>query len=94
LNGRVLDETVAKGRPIIETDINACETILMLAPETNGEVAVRAWEALEKQTGREHTHLARPKEDEKIRFRDHCCAAAQDHHLSDLVRDRERACQL
>ncbi|MBU3919781.1 MAG: nitrate reductase subunit alpha, partial [Alphaproteobacteria bacterium] len=70
LNGRVLDETVAKGRPIIETDIDACETILMLAPETNGEVAVRAWEALEKQTGREHTHLARPKEDEKIRFRD------------------------
>jgi nitrate reductase alpha subunit len=42
----------------------------MLAPETNGEVAVKAWEALEKQTGREHAHLALPKEDEKIRFRD------------------------
>jgi nitrate reductase alpha subunit len=70
LNGAVLDDTVAKGRPKIETDIDACETILMLAPETNGEVAVKAWEALEVQTGREHTHLARPKEDEKIRFRD------------------------
>jgi nitrate reductase alpha subunit len=70
LNGKVLDETAAKGRPKIETDIDACETILMLAPETNGEVAVKAWEALELQTGREHTHLARPKEDEKIRFRD------------------------
>ncbi|MEZ5928704.1 MAG: molybdopterin dinucleotide binding domain-containing protein [Parvularculaceae bacterium] len=70
LNGEVLDETAAKGRPRIETDIDACETILMFAPETNGEVAVKAWEALEKQTGREHTHLARPKEDEKIRFRD------------------------
>jgi nitrate reductase alpha subunit len=70
LNGKVLDETAAKGRPKIETDIDACETILMLAPETNGEVAVKAWEALEHQTGREHTHLARPKEDEKIRFRD------------------------
>ena len=54
----------------IESDIDACETILMLAPETNGEVAVRAWEALEKQTGRKHTHLAVPKQDEKIRFRD------------------------
>ena len=42
----------------------------MLAPETNGEVAVKAWEALQKQTGREHAHLAQPKEDEKIRFRD------------------------
>ena len=42
----------------------------MLAPETNGEVAVRSWEALSKTTGREHAHLALPKEDEKIRFRD------------------------
>jgi nitrate reductase alpha subunit len=44
--------------------------ILMLAPETNGEVAVKAWEALSQNTGRDHTHLALPKEDEKIRFRD------------------------
>lgn len=70
LNGKVLDEGQTLGMPKIETDIDACETILMLAPETNGEVAVKAWEALEKQTGREHTHLALPKEDEKIRFRD------------------------
>ena len=70
LNGKVLDDTVAEGRPKIETDIDACETILMLAPETNGEVAVKAWQSLEKQTGREHAHLALPKEDEKIRFRD------------------------
>jgi len=70
LNGRVLKDGVAKDCPKIETDIDACETILMLAPETNGEVAVKAWHALEKQTGREHAHLAEPKEDEKIRFRD------------------------
>jgi nitrate reductase alpha subunit len=63
--------------------------ILMLAPETNGEVAVKAWEALSKATGREHAHLALPKEDEKIRFRDRR-AAAQDHLLADLVGDRER----
>ena len=47
-----------KGMAKIETDIDACEVILMLAPETNGEVAVKAWEALEKATGREHAHLA------------------------------------
>jgi len=70
LNGEVLDEGQTLGMPRIDSDIDACETILMFAPETNGEVSVRAWEALEKQTGREHAHLARPKEDEKIRFRD------------------------
>lgn len=60
----------AKGLPKIETDIDATEVILMLAPETNGEVAVKAWEELSKATGRHHAHLAIPKEDEKIRFRD------------------------
>ncbi len=42
----------------------------MLAPETNGEVAVKAWDALGKHTGISHRHLAEAKEDEKIRFRD------------------------
>ena len=70
LNGRVTDEGPTKGMPRIETDIDATEVVLMLAPETNGEVAVKAWEALTKATGREHAHLALPKEDEKIRFRD------------------------
>ncbi|MGE3872074.1 MAG: nitrate reductase subunit alpha [Parvibaculaceae bacterium] len=60
----------AEGLAKIESDIDATEVILMLAPETNGEVAVKAWEALSKATGREHAHLAIPKEDEKIRFRD------------------------
>ncbi|WP_051683172.1 nitrate reductase subunit alpha [Sphingomonas sp. UNC305MFCol5.2] len=69
LNGRVLDGPTA-GRPKIDTDIDACETILMLAPETNGEVAIKAWEALGKATGRDHRHLAEGKEEEKIRFRD------------------------
>ncbi|MEO9132471.1 MAG: nitrate reductase subunit alpha [Sphingomonas sp.] len=70
LNGEVLEPGQTQGLAKIDTDIDACETILMLAPETNGEVAVKAWHALEKQTGREHAHLALPKEDEKIRFRD------------------------
>ncbi len=70
LSGRVTEEGISKGRPKIETDIDATEVVLMLAPETNGEVAVKAWKALSKATGIDHTHLALPKEDEKIRFRD------------------------
>jgi nitrate reductase alpha subunit len=61
---------VSEGLAKIVTDIDACEVILTLAPETNGEVAVRSWKALSKITGRDHTHLALPKEDEKLRFRD------------------------
>ncbi|HVZ02962.1 MAG TPA: nitrate reductase subunit alpha [Dongiaceae bacterium] len=69
LNGAV-EAGATQGLPKIETDIDAAEVILMLAPETNGEVAVKAWEALSEYTGREHAHLALPKEEEKIRFRD------------------------
>ncbi|ENN85250.1 nitrate reductase alpha subunit protein [Rhizobium freirei PRF 81] len=69
LNG-VHRDGAAKSLAKIETDIDAAEVILMLAPETNGEVAVKAWEALSKATGRDHAHLALPKEDEKIRYRD------------------------
>jgi nitrate reductase alpha subunit len=70
LNRRVNDGGPTDGRPCIESDIDAAEVILYLAPETNGEVAVKAWEALGRITGRDHTHLARLREDEKIRFRD------------------------
>jgi nitrate reductase alpha subunit len=70
LNGEVLEEGVSKGLPRMQSAIDACEAVLMMAPETNGEVAVKSWAALSKQTGRDHTHLALPKEEEKIRFRD------------------------
>jgi nitrate reductase alpha subunit len=70
LNGKVHTEGPTKGLPRIVTDIDATEVILQLAPETNGHVAVKAWEALSKFTGREHAHLALHREDEKIRFRD------------------------
>ncbi|MCC6470399.1 MAG: nitrate reductase subunit alpha [Alphaproteobacteria bacterium] len=70
LNRLVAEEGVTKGMPRIDTDIDAAEVILMLAPETNGHVAVKAWQALGKQTGRDHAHLADTREDEKLRFRD------------------------
>jgi nitrate reductase alpha subunit len=69
LNG-VHQDGPAKGCPKIVSDIDATEVILMLAPETNGEVAVKAWKALSQMTGRDHVHLAAKKEDEKIRFHD------------------------
>lgn len=69
LNGTVA-EGPAKGLAKIDSDIDATEVILALAPETNGHVAVKAWESLGQTTGREHAHLAKPREDEKIRFRD------------------------
>ena len=70
LNHRNTEVGVSDDRPIIESAIDAAETILTLAPETNGNVAVKAWTALSEKTGRDHTHLAKPKQDEKIRFRD------------------------
>jgi len=70
LNGKVAAEGITCGMPSIDTDIDACEVILQLAPETNGHVAVKAWDALGQQTGLDHTHLALHREDEKIRFRD------------------------
>ncbi len=70
LNGVVTEEGPTKGMARIESDVDATEVVLMLAPETNGEVAVKAWESLSNTTGREHAHLALTKEDEKIRFRD------------------------
>jgi len=70
LNRRVTEEGISQGLPRIESDIDATEVILMLAPETNGQVSMKAWEALSKVTGRDHTHLALPREDDKIRFHD------------------------
>ncbi len=70
LNGTVNDGGPTQGHAKIDSAINAAEVVMMLAPETNGEVAVKAWEALSEKTGRDHKHLALAKEDEKIRFRD------------------------
>ncbi len=66
----VTEAGVSHGRPRLDSAIDAAEMILTFAPETNGHVAVKAWEALSKITGREHAHLATGREHDKIRFRD------------------------
>jgi nitrate reductase alpha subunit len=73
LNMTSENEGETKGMVKIETAVEAAEVILTLAPETNGHVAVRAWEALEKTTGRSHRHLAEGRKEEKIRFADLVC---------------------
>lgn len=67
---KVRHDGLAKGQPRLETAIDAAEMILTLAPETNGHVAVKAWDALSQVTGIDHTHLAKPREHDSIRFRD------------------------
>src|SRR5262249_51226538 len=69
LNSQVSDGPTA-GCPRIENDIDAAAGILYLPAETNGAVAVKAWAALGEKTGRDHTHLAETRKDEKVRFRD------------------------
>ena len=85
LNGVVTEEGATKGLPAIDSDIDACEVILSLAPETNGEVAVKAWASL----GRLHRARAHPSGDPEGRREDPLPrrrrAAAQDHLLADLV---------
>ena len=70
LNGTVTNGTDESSNARIDSDIDAAEVILTLAPETNGEVAVKAWQSLSKTTGRNHDHLALSRKDDKIRFRD------------------------
>ena len=68
LNGIVTEEGQTKGLPRIETDIDATEVILSLAPETNGEVAMKAWNALSEFTGREHAISPRPRKTRRSAF--------------------------
>jgi nitrate reductase / nitrite oxidoreductase, alpha subunit len=70
INGTLPDPGPTQGRVRIDTDVAACEAILALSPETCGEVAVRAWRALESRTGLELAHVAEGRAAEAIRFDD------------------------
>ena len=52
--------------PSLANDRDVCEIILAFAPETNGELAWRAYEDLGKNTGIDHMHLA--SDDRGVRY--------------------------
>lgn len=68
--GTVTEEGVGKGLPVVQTAKQVAETILMLAPETNGETAVKAWAGLEKRTGLSLRHLSLRRQGERFQFDD------------------------
>ncbi|WP_139113598.1 molybdopterin-dependent oxidoreductase, partial [Acidithiobacillus thiooxidans] len=57
-------------RPSLESDINACNMVLHLSPETNGEVAHKGWLSLSAKTGLSLTKLANDRRGEKFSFHD------------------------
>ncbi len=69
-NGLVAGNGLTAGLPRLDTDVHVAQVILALAPETNGQVAVKAWQALSASTGRKHAHLAEGREHERITFKD------------------------
>jgi nitrate reductase alpha subunit len=70
LNGAIREEGISQGLPSIAADIAACDAVLRMAPETNGEVAHKSWSALSKKTGIDHHHLYAGRHEDKITFRD------------------------
>ncbi|WP_335342967.1 nitrate reductase subunit alpha [Sedimenticola selenatireducens] len=69
-NGVITEEGISKGLPSLLEDVQVCDTVLMMAPETNGEVAHKSWSALSKKTGINHSHLYEGRHEEKIRYHD------------------------
>lgn len=70
LLGTVAEPGISQGRPSLETGKQVAETILMLAPETNGETAFKSWAALEKRTGLALRHLSEARRGERFSFDD------------------------
>jgi len=68
--GTVTDPGVTQGMPELRSALQAAETILALAPETNGRMALSSWKALEKKTGRRLTHLCEERAGERLTFAD------------------------
>jgi nitrate reductase alpha subunit len=68
--GTVSEKGISNGMPSLETGKQVAETILALAPETNGATAVKSWKELEEKTGLTLTHLSREREGEKFSFSD------------------------
>lgn len=66
--GTVQHSSVAKGCPDISDAKKVAEAILTLSSTTNGHVAVKAWESLEKKTSLQLKDLAAEREEECFTF--------------------------
>lgn len=66
--GTIDKEGPGKGCPNIAPDRNACETILMLSSTTNGNVAVKEWEWMEKKTSQKLVDYAIERAEERFTF--------------------------
>lgn len=69
INGTV-QEGVAKGRPKMETDINAANFIMRVSPETNGALSYRSWSFVKDQCGVDCSFLSKEHIGDKITFDD------------------------
>ncbi|MEC1376425.1 nitrate reductase subunit alpha [Heyndrickxia oleronia] len=67
VNGTIKDG-IGDGCPDISNAFKASEAVLMLSSTTNGKLAVRAWESLEKQTDLHLRDLAEEREEECFNF--------------------------
>jgi nitrate reductase alpha subunit len=56
--------------PSLREDRWVCDAILHFAPETNGELAYRAFESESEKTGRDHSHLAADTREVRYTFDD------------------------
>lgn len=65
-NGEVSFQEMSLAK--METVREAIDAVLSLAPETNGHVAKKAWQALEKTTGRNFSHIYAHKEQERVLY--------------------------
>ncbi len=70
LNKTVREPGISFGMPSLEEDIAVCDSVMRMAPETNGEVAHKSWTSLSKKTGIDHHHLYAGRHEDKITFRD------------------------
>ena len=68
--GTVQQAGISQGMPTLEEARDVAETILALAPETNGETAVKSWAGVERKTGLSLQHLSIRRRGEKYRFDD------------------------
>lgn len=68
--GTIKEDGISKGMPSLKEGKQVAETILTLAPETNGEVAVKSWKGVEQKTGLSLQHLSKSRQGIKYRFDD------------------------